>query len=306
MQASVLVVLVLLLVPSAVLAEPEVLLTLGGGEPIWNAGAPPVFAPPAATFPAHEGEVHHVPTCDGAIGTALSPPQDHRAQPRRTVVRFLKRRLPDATCEVEVLMVRPRFRGASNAQRSPASRTPTNLSRIDPMSLPCGTEIVEVRDAGTDGSIGGVRGRGPTGECPDEADRSPPMPTQMPDSLAALTDSEFLLTISEPSAWHNGQPPPDAITLPVHEGDVVPLPSCYGGFGITMAIPAPSPEAGPSSDGTSVIASSGSAGVTVRQRPDGTCEAVALKVRRREVRSLLPVLSRGEVEAREGARPRGR
>jgi hypothetical protein len=83
------------------------------------------------------------------------------------------------------------------------------------------------------------------------------------DSLAALTDSEFLLTISDPSAWHNGQPPPDAVTLPVHDGDVVPLPSCYGGFG---------------------IASSGSAGVTIRQRADGTCEAVALTVHRREVR----------------------
>lgn len=262
MQASCLVGLVFLLVPSTVLAEPEVLLKLGGGEPIWNAaGAPPVFAPPAATFPAHEGEVHHVPTCDGAIGTSLS--QGHTSPSRKTVVRFLKRRLPDGTCEVEVLMVRPRFRGESNAQRSTAFRTPASLSQIDPMSLPCGTEIVEVRDAGTDGSIGGVRGRGPTGECSDEADRSPSMPVMTTDSLAALTDSEFLLTISDPSAWHNGQPPPDAVTLPVHDGDVVPLPSCYGGFG---------------------IASSGSAGVTIRQRADGTCEAVALTVHRREVR----------------------
>lgn len=146
--------------------------------------------------------------CDGAIGTSLSPPQDHTSRPRKTVVRFLKRRLPDGTCEIEVLMVRPRSTDESNTQRSTTARTPANLSRIDPMSLPCGTEIVEIRDAGTDGSIGGVRGRGPTGECADEADRSPPMPAQMTDNLAALADSEFLLTIGEPSAWHHGQPPP--------------------------------------------------------------------------------------------------
>lgn len=59
----------------------------------------------------------------------------------------------------------------------------------------------------------------------------------------------------------------------------------------------PSPEAGPSSDSRSVIESSDSAGVTIRQRPDGTCEAVALKVRRREVRGTIPhVLSREEVK----------
>ena len=182
MQASCLVVLVLLLVPREVLAEPEVLLKLGGGELIWNAGAPPVLAPPADTFPAHEGDVHHVPACDGAIGTSLSPPQDHTSRPRRTVVRFLRRRLPDGTCEIEVLKVRPRYPVASNAQRSTAARTPANHFRIDPMSLPCGTGIVEVRDAGTHGSIGGVRGHGPTGECADEADRPPPMPAMTTDS----------------------------------------------------------------------------------------------------------------------------
>jgi hypothetical protein len=42
-------ILVLLLIPSAVLAEPEVFLKLGG-ETIWNAGSPPVWAP-AATHP---------------------------------------------------------------------------------------------------------------------------------------------------------------------------------------------------------------------------------------------------------------
>jgi len=198
-QSSGLVVLVLLLVPSAVLAEPEVLLELGGGEVIGKAGAPPVFAPFAATFPAREGEVHHVPTCDGGIGTSLSPPQDHTSRPRRTVVRFLRQRLPDGTCEITVLMVRPRFRGTSNARTSTTVRTPRYIGRIDPMDLACGTEVIEVRDAGTDGSIGGVRGRGPTGECADEKDRSPP--AQMTGGIAttALSDSEFLLTIGEPS-----------------------------------------------------------------------------------------------------------
>lgn len=174
-----LLVVSLVMLPSVVLADPEIWLVLGTIEPC---DAPPsltygrdAFRPEAGAIALREGDVTVMPACDTAINLGFRSREG--ASPReKTVLRLQKKRVASG-CVLEVSAIGTEGRRTAATDGSPprtagTSGPPPSLGRrpVDGRDLPCGTELIEVRQSGVVGSSLTVRGVGQGGDCHEDPD----------------------------------------------------------------------------------------------------------------------------------------
>ena len=172
MGAYGLLLLTFVLIPTIGWADPEVFLTIGGAASS-NAAPRSDFEsardPEAGARPLHEGDVVPLPACEAALRIALrasvdSPKEEH------VVVRLMKRRLSGDACEIEVLTIGPTQRTAAAPSKA--------FDQTNGRHLPCGTQLIEIRESRSRGRSGSVNGRKPSDTCAD-IDRGMESPLQI-------------------------------------------------------------------------------------------------------------------------------
>jgi hypothetical protein len=169
-----LLVVLSLLLPSLGFAEAEIWLVLGAIEPS-DAPVDPTYArdrflPEAGAIAMREGDVTVMPTCEAGINLGFRSASG--ASPReKTVVRLQKKRIASG-CALEVLHIgiEGRRSVATDGSLPPAPRSSDVPSIADPRHLddravPCGAELIEVRQSPLGGSSLHVKGIGESGEC---------------------------------------------------------------------------------------------------------------------------------------------
>lgn len=165
-----------LLLPGLAVATPEVWLVIGVIEP----SDPPdptvaseAFRPEAGAVALHEGAVTVMPTCDALMNLGFRSSEG--ASPHeKIVVRLQKKRIASG-CALEVLEVRTdgrrsRGAGASEPRTHGTNYVPSMADARHPKAkdVPCGTELIEVRQGRLGGSSLSVHGLGESGDCHED------------------------------------------------------------------------------------------------------------------------------------------
>lgn len=168
----------LLLLPKLAWADPEIWLVLGTIEP---SDAPPdptvtseKFRPEAGAVLLREGDGHVLPTCDTPINLGFRSAGD-ASRREQAFVRLQKKRIASG-CVLEVLAVGTDKRSAEGKVRfapsaaGPSRLPPNDPRHIDARDVPCGTQLIVVREGRTGGSSLTVVGQGESGECDEGPD----------------------------------------------------------------------------------------------------------------------------------------
>jgi len=169
-----LLVVSLLLLPSLAWADPEIWLVIGPIEPPTGtaafASSGDAYWPEADAILLREGVVTPMPACDAmltlGIRSSAEPPSSEEM-----LLRLLKKRATSG-CTLEVLEVGTGRRRADGPDASePGTSGTSNLPpsngvrRIDARTLPCGSQLIQVREGRMGGSSSTVQGTGPSGDC---------------------------------------------------------------------------------------------------------------------------------------------
>lgn len=168
-----------LLLPSLAFAEAEIWLVLGEIEP--SDAAPDLtyardkFLPEAGAIALREGDVTVMPTCDTGINLGFRSREG--ASPREKIILRLQKKRIASGCALEVLEIGTEGRRKGEADGSkPRTHGTSNLPsmadprRIKASDIPCGTELIELRQSLLGGSSMSVAGLGESGGCHEGTD----------------------------------------------------------------------------------------------------------------------------------------